>query len=384
MTKPGKSKPGKVGELLVGLGLSAATVIVCLLLAELVLRFLPVGTGFGSMPVDAANPIFRFRPDSDFTFSRDWDLDLANRGHVNNDGFINNQDYVVADKPPLVAVIGDSYVEAAMVPYAQTFHGLLSDAFRGKLLVYSFGASGAPLSQYLVWARYAVEKYRARALVINVVGNDFDESRIEYKSAPGFWYYAPGSDGKLQLRLVDYRPDTLTRFVRQSALLRYLAINLQAQHALGAAIARFRAGNAANAPAADQYAGNTASETSSPRAALSKQAVDQFIEDVQKLGLAKQCIVFTLDGLRYPEAKARGVDSFFEVMRRYFLERAAANGLEAIDLDPAFLKQYAATKERFEYPNDAHWNPNGHRIAAEALKASKMLNAGCDLGTAAK
>jgi len=377
------TKPGKVRELLVGLGVSAATVLVCLVLAELVLRFLPVGTGFGSMPVNSDNPIFRFRPNSDFTFSRDWDLDLANRGHVNNDGFVNDQDYVASDKPPLVAVIGDSYVEAAMVPYARTSHGRLSEAFRGKLRVYSFGASGAPLSQYLVWARYAVEKYRARALVINVVGNDFDESRIEFKSAPGFWYYAPGGDGKLQLRLVEYQPDTLTRLVRQSALLRYLAINLQAQHAVAAAIARFRAGSP-KAPEAGEYAGNTAAETSSPRVALSKEAIDRFLEDVQQLGVPKPCIVFTLDGLRYPDVKARSTDSYFEVMRRYFLERAAANGLEAIDLDPQFLKRHADSGERFEYPNDAHWNPNGHRIAAEALKASKMLNAGCDLGPEAK
>jgi hypothetical protein len=376
------TKTSKLRELAIGLGVSVTTVAVCLLVAELVLRFLPVATGFGSLPVSSDSPVFRFRPNWDFTFSRDWDLDLANRGHVNNDGFINNQDYVVSDQPPLVAVIGDSFVEAAMVPYAQTFHGLLSEAYRGKFRVYSFGASGAPLSQYLVWARYAVEKYRARALIINVVGNDFDESRIEYKSAPGFWYYAPGSDGALQLRLMEYQPDTLTRLVRQSALLRYLAINLKVQHALGAAIARWR--SAGGTQPADQYAGNTASETSSERVALSKQAVDQFLRDVQTLGVPAACIVFTLDGFRYPVAQASGAGSFFDVMRRYFLEKAAAGGLEAIDLDPDFLKRHAATGERFEYPNDAHWNPNGHRIAAAALKASKMLNTGCDLGAATK
>ncbi len=99
---------------------------------------------------------------------------------------MNNQDYRVSEYPPLVAVIGDSQVEAAMVPYPQTFHGLLATLFEGKLRIYSFGASGAPLSQYLVWARYAVSKFKARALVINVVRDDFDDSRIEYKSDPAF------------------------------------------------------------------------------------------------------------------------------------------------------------------------------------------------------
>ena len=90
----------------------------------------------------------------------------------------------MSEYPPLVAVIGDSFIEAQMLPYAQTFHGLLAKLFEGKLRFYSFAASGAPLSQFLVWARYAVSKFKARALVINVVGSDFDQSRIESKSSP--------------------------------------------------------------------------------------------------------------------------------------------------------------------------------------------------------
>ena len=65
-----------------------------------------------------------------------------------------------------------------MVPYAETLYGRLARTLRGRLRVYSFGASGAPLSQYLIWAGHAVREYGARAVVINVVGNDFDESYI--------------------------------------------------------------------------------------------------------------------------------------------------------------------------------------------------------------
>ena len=68
-----------------------------------------------------------------------------------------------------------------------------------KFRVYSFAGSGAPLSQYLVWAGYAVKEYGARAVVINVVGNDFDESLSAYRLGPGFWQYAPDANGVLQL-----------------------------------------------------------------------------------------------------------------------------------------------------------------------------------------
>jgi hypothetical protein len=53
------------------------------------------------------------------------------------------------------------------------------------LRVYSFGASGALLSQYLIWARHAVHEYGARAVIINVVGNDFDESHVAVQYRPG-------------------------------------------------------------------------------------------------------------------------------------------------------------------------------------------------------
>jgi len=66
---------------------------------------------------------------------------MINRGHVNNDGWVNNQDYRLSDYPPLVAVIGDSFIEAQMLPYAQTFHGLLAKLFEGKLRVTMGGMS---------------------------------------------------------------------------------------------------------------------------------------------------------------------------------------------------------------------------------------------------
>src|SRR6516164_10096407 len=54
----------------------------------------------------------------------------------------------------------------------------------------------------------------------------------------------------------------------------------------------------------------------------------------------------------YPAQSEQNRGTFFEVMRRYLLERATAAGYEAIDLDRFFLPRYAKTGERFEFPND--------------------------------
>jgi hypothetical protein len=290
-------------------------------------------------------------------------------------------------------VIGDSFVEAEMVPYARTFHGLLAKLFEDRLRFYSFGASGAPLSQYLVWARYAVSNFKARALIVNVVGNDFDESRIECKSAPGFWYYAPGTDGELHLQLVEYHPGAMASVARHSALVRYLALNLGALWKFYAIVDLFRRhdGNNAgpifgdpfraqdNSNNKSQYAGYTPADPSPPRVAASKAAVDAFLRDIGQIGLSAQCIAFTVDGSRYPDRVKHDAGTFFDIMRRYFIERASARGYEAIDLDSLFLARYQETAERFEFPNDGHWNANGHRVVADALQSSRLLNSGCNL-----
>jgi hypothetical protein len=64
-----------------------------------------------------------------------------------------------------------------MVPYAKTLYGRLAKALDGRLRVYRFGASGAPLSQYLIWVGYAVREYGARAVVTNVRWNCAQSSR---------------------------------------------------------------------------------------------------------------------------------------------------------------------------------------------------------------
>jgi hypothetical protein len=68
---------------------------------------------------------------------------------------VNDQNYDPSTDTPLMAVIGDSYVEALMVPYEQTIQGRLSQRVPSHNRVYSFAASGAALSQYLAYAMYA-------------------------------------------------------------------------------------------------------------------------------------------------------------------------------------------------------------------------------------
>jgi hypothetical protein len=358
--------------------LAASSVVISITIffgiAEVVLRFMPVATGLRSLAVTPEKPIFHFSPNGSFVFSRDWDMNLVNRGHINNDGWVNDQEYQRKSDVPLLAVVGDSFIEAAMVPYGLTLQGRLAMALEGRLRVYSFAASGAPLSQYLVWARYAVQNYNAQALVINVVGNDFDESHSSYKSSPGFWYYAPDDQGELRLKLFEYQPSVARYFVRQSALARYLAINLGPRIDIQNAGKLFSQILGGASRDASNYVGNTAVGTDSIRVRDSFAAVDAFFRDLPSfVGLPPERVLFVLDGFRYPDAALRNGQSYFDVMRRAFHRKAEVLGYEVLDLDPLFFARYRERKETFEYPNDAHWNPIGHAVAAEAVLSSKLI-----------
>ncbi len=291
---------------------------------------------------------------------------MINRGRVNNAGFINDQDYVNVEDEPLLAVIGDSYIQAQMVPYSQTLQGRLATTSVRKFRVYSFAASGAPLSQYLVYARYAVDEWGADALVINVVGNDFDESHILYKSLPGFWYYHSDTDRSLTLKLTPLERGGFTSMLQRSALARYIFINL-GLNSLGY-------GRLASA-AAGQYAGNTSTSTDAVRMQISLRVIETFLDDLQQIpGLAPDKVLFTLDGFRYPEAANAGKGTYFEEVRNAFIARARAGGFEVSDLDPLFFSTHESTFEHFEFPMDGHWNSNGHRIAYAAVMNSRLLS----------
>jgi hypothetical protein len=358
-------------ERLLGAIVVVATLIVVLGLAEAGLRFLPVPTGFRTLSVTAESPVLHFTPNRDFVFSRDWDMAMVNRGHVNNAGFVNNQDYHERDALPLLAVIGDSYIEAAMVPYAETMHGRLASALFAKWRVYSLGASGAPLSQYLVWAKHVVQTYGAQALVINVVGNDFDESHSAYRTAPGFWHYVPDEKGTLRLQLFEYRPSVLRKIVHASALARYLVFNLQLARQWENLRSVIFGGPAMAQP---QYAGNTAFDASPVRVSDSLAVIDAFFRDIPEMtGMPPSRILFVVEGMRYPDAAAAAKGSYFDLMRRTFLQKAHSLGYDALDLDPPFFEHHRRTGERFDFPRDGHWSSIGHGVAFKAVAESPFM-----------
>ena len=342
------------------------------LMVEGLLRLLPVASGVFAEPVNAGSPVFHFTPDRDFIWSRDWNFSIVNRGRTNNAGFVNDQDYVADGRQPLIGVVGDSYVEAFMVPYPQTFHGRLGAALAGTRGVYSFAASGAPLSQYLVWMRYARELYHVDALVVSVCGNDFDESLAEFKVGPGLHLYVD-QDGDLVLKRFDYAPGSIRRVVLASALARYLLLNLHADVTLAGWLGGLGVGSAQAALPA--YVGNVPAAVDAQRLAQSRRVLDAFFRDLPVYAdLPTSRILFVVDGVRYPANAPVLSESFFGRMRVQFMAEARRRGYAVIDADDIFVPYFIAhPTARFEWPTDNHWNPLAHGLIAQAILDSEWL-----------
>ena len=108
---------------------------------------------------------------------------------INNFGFVSDFDYDPHEDSPLLAVIGDSFVAAFMVPYRETCAGRLAARLHGTARVYSFGAAYSALSQYLGYAEYVRDTFRPAGLVIVIIENDYDQSLRKYGLRQGMYQF---------------------------------------------------------------------------------------------------------------------------------------------------------------------------------------------------
>jgi hypothetical protein len=336
------------------------------------LRFFPVNEGLRALPVNQQNPILRFTPDRVSTWSRGWNFPIVTRVETNNYGFISGVDYDSQATTPLLAIIGDSYVEAAMVSYDRTAAGILEETMHPDGRVYSFGASGSALSQYLAYCEYARDTFHPVAFIIVIVSNDFDESLLKYKSAPGFHYFVENRDGELVLTRVDFQVTVWRDLVRRSALGMYLATNLDLSYVWG----RLKDLISPSAEANPVATGNAAL-LEPTRVTDSQRAVDAFLRLLPSMaGVDPSRIALILDAMREtvydPDQLEAGHGSFFDVMRRYLVEKAQVGGFEIIDMQPEFLEHYKRHGQRFEFETDDHWNALGHAVVADAVQRSRL------------
>jgi hypothetical protein len=347
------------------------SVVFTLLALEAVFRLLPVATAPWVQPATPENPVQRYVANMPFTWSVGWNFKIVSHGRTNVQGFIAGYDYDTAATTPLVAVVGDSFVEAMPVRFQDSLTGKLQQALGARGRAYSFAQSGAPLSQYIAYARHACELYRPERLVILVVGNDFDESVYAKRARNGFFHLHPKPGGGFDFKLSPVPPMSVAeRIGRNSALALYFFRNVSKSGLIQLlTIGRAQADERKVGP----YVGNTLASADAARIAEGEQVIDWFLDQLGSLCVKPDGVVIVVDAPR-PEIYDPGMleavrESYFGRMRARVLAEGAARGFRTVDLQDAFVASYAKDQRRFEPSIDNHWDEHGHDVAAAAIVA---------------
>ncbi len=265
--------------------------------------------------------------------------------NVNDDGWLSTHQYrrPAADRPPVAALVGDSYVEGIHVNPDDNIGPVLEEALHREAAVYSFGTPGAGLAHYAWMTPHIVERYEPAALVYFIVEGDLEESVAELWANPLAAQYVWNGQ-TFRIRKPSYRARPLRRMLRRSALARYLLINVRL----------VLPGDGAR------------TEHTGRDAALIRHATERALEDIGRC-TGDIPVLFVLDAQR---------DSIYEASDGSFRDNATNRtakqalrnaGIAVLDLTPIFQRDFAAHRRRFNYRVNYHWNPYARRRIAEHI-----------------
>ena len=324
-------------------------------LLEVIFRILPTSDSLMVKPVSNDKPILKFTENREVTKQIGFNFSHINTKKINNYGYATDkffQEKSTKNKP-VIAVIGDSYVEALQVKNSDAFHAILDIKFENYDF-YPIGMSGSPLSQYLAFAKFASNHFEPEVYIFLIIDNDFDESFENVKKAPGFHYF----DDITGLKLVDYQPSIIKQLSRKSAFLRYLHLDLKITRQLRRIFNPTSLNREMNAHFSESFLN------------IGRKANAKFLQGVKELSSTSQVIIM-LDGDRkalYSGHSDRDMNNYVNIVISELGESAknVAN-VRVIDLHNNFRNDYLKYGKKFNYDYDYHWNERGHSVAAQAL-----------------
>lgn len=321
---------------------------------ETVLQFLPVHSRIQGISTDSLFPIVRAQPRQEYVYSFGWDFLNVTRGRTNNVGMFNSADY--AKEHPAVAVVGDSYIEARMLPYGDTLQGHLEKKLAPYgLRVFAASSGGAGLADYAGFAGMLRRELRLQALVVLVGEGDL----LEVLASPDPGYMGMRCEaGHVSMYGAPYRraPRTLLRKIAgASALVRYAEFNLKANIWLHGAL-------------------NRHAESAKSIEVPTEACLSDYLQQLKsEAGLDSSHILFVVDGLRGKYDARHDAQRIMqaEAIRGEFIALARSLGFPVVDMQPIFTHARQVERLRVDFnPRDNHWNGVGHRIAADAVEGA--------------
>jgi hypothetical protein len=340
---------------------------------ELLLQVLPVSTathtGYYIHPNILTNP-----PYHHWTMATGWDLRDAQKLRANNYGFAAEHDFQPGTQA--IGLVGDSYVEASMLPLADRPAAQLERALGGQRPVYAMGGPGSSLLDYAERIRWAHESLGLRDFVVLMESTDASQAAC--------------NSGNVHARCLDPRqltPVLMRRppsgwakdILRESALAQYLVSQLKVSGARLSSPDFWHSG----APDTDAHkqqkpapsaAGPVALPLSRERQAMVDAAVDEFLRQMDSLQNVR--LVFALDMNRSNlEPGVQRPDEVYHVAQRL---RSA--GFPVAEGEPLYREHLRASPRRLAMgPHDGHLNAIGVGLLMTAAARTAQKNGFTDI-----
>lgn len=265
-----------------------------------------------------------------------------------------------------IAVIGDSFVDAAAVDYnkslAERLERMLGPEHHE---VYRFGMPAAPLSQYLHIFREEVLAYSPDLVVFVLIHNDFDES---YNIELGSFATSFLRLDVMNQEVSEIAPEPYKRpwfwWIRRSATYRYLVekrgVNIQGIKDL---VNRFRFRRV--------YQANIDISDIDRRSVLDERATAYVFRRIAELAEARMEVLLVMDGDRgsiYAGRDSAGLYAEGALRLNAMAEQVAAEeSIPFFDLHEVFERDYAQNQRMFNSARDRHWNEYGHEVVAKVI-----------------
>lgn len=338
--------------------------LICFLIAEFVVfRFFIPACDQPHYKFDRRFKVLHFEPNCTGLYTDGRFAEVRGHWRANNFGWNSEIDYIpgIGQKQPLVAIIGDSYVEGLQVEVNQRFPGVLRRLLGQDPLVYSFGISGAPLSQYLQMTRYVDRVFHPQTLVILVVHNDFDESLANLRSKPVFLQLVPRNGSFAEVPPTPFGSSVLLRLCRQSAVFRYVELNCQVS-----ALIRDQVSKLTQPDRPPVYNANIDVAAVARQRELIRRSTEFLVGKIRAENPEKRIIIM-MDGPRFDiythNLAHSNVKWLYEVMR----QACRDHRVEFLDLTGPVAAHFEKYHQTMENQVNSHWNRLGHEVAARAL-----------------
>ncbi len=287
--------------------------------------------------------------------------EIRTKWTINNEGFnypINFENLGERDSIPLIAIIGDSYIEAFQVDSDKSYPYLLRNMIYPNYEVYGIGISGAPLSHYYHLNTYINKYFDPEIIIFQLIHNDFDQS-FWHKSHNSIWWQIEKLGDKYQFRppsLIDFKPTSslYKKILYKSATFRYLHRNLFV-------FAKIRGINYGGVE--DRYESNTIIINEKKQLEI-YNGIDFLFDKIKQENKNKR-VIFIFDAPRGKIYNNELETSKVMWMHKMVKILTLKYNFELIDLTEPMRKKFLINGKKFNSEIDGHWNEYGHELISK-------------------